>query len=245
MLAIYKKELRSYFTSPVGYIFIAGFLAISGFLFSLYTVQNAISGADADLAGYYQFLIFVMTVFLPILTMKSFSEEKKLKTEQLLLTSPVRLPGMVAAKFLAAYTMFALTYLVSCFDYIIIALYATEDALVVTDVAVTMIGYSCAMLLMGGAFLAVGIFISSLTENQIIAAVVSIALLLFMSIINFITQYIDFAPVREMLKFLSVYSRFINFTYGIFDFAALLYYACVMAVFLFLTVRVFEKRRWA
>lgn len=245
MTAIYKREMRAYFTSPSGYIFIAGFLAVSGFLFSLYTVQNAVNGTDADIGGYYSLLIYVMTVFLPILTMKSFSEEKKQKTEQLLLTSPVRLPGMVLAKFLAAYTVFGVTYLITNVYYIIMALYAPDNTLVTTDIAACAIGYGFAILLMGGAFLAIGVFISSLTENQIVAAIASIAVLLILSLLSLIAQGIGFAPLRELLKFFSVYSRFVNFTYGILDYAALLYYFSIMGVFLFLTVRVYEKRRWA
>ncbi len=245
VFAIYKKELRSYFTTPSGYIYIASFLAISGFLFCLYTVQNALDGSTSDLPGYYKMLIYVMTVLLPVLTMRSFSEEKKQRTEQLLLTSPVSLSGMVMAKFLAAYSVFTLTYLVTCFYYTIIGLYSNADELVTTDVGTTMLGYSIAILLLGGAFIAIGIFISSLTENQITAAVVTIAVLLMLTVISLLTQFVGIAPLRELIKFLSVHTRFINFTYGIFDFAALLYYACVMGVFLFLTVRVYEKRRWA
>ena len=100
------------------------------------------------------------------------------------------------------------------------------------------------MLLLGAAFVAIGVFISSLTENQLTAAVGTIAILIFMLMINFLNEYIDFAAVRVVLNWLSIYSRFFNFTYGIFDFAALVYYASITIVFLFLTVRVYEKRRW-
>nr|MBQ4319323.1 ABC transporter [Clostridia bacterium] len=104
MLAIYKKELRSYFTSATGYVFIAAFLAVSGFLFSMFTMQYATAGDDIDLGTYYITVMFMCSILVPLLTMKSFSEERKLKTEQLLLTSPVSLGSMVGAKFLAAYT---------------------------------------------------------------------------------------------------------------------------------------------
>ena len=103
MQTIYKREMRSYFTTPTGYIFAAIFLCASGFLFALCTLQMQTS----DVSAYFQFLMYAYIVVIPLLTMKSFAEEKKNGTEQLLLTSPVSLTSMVMAKFLAAFTMFA------------------------------------------------------------------------------------------------------------------------------------------
>ncbi len=243
MTAIYKREIRAYFTSPIGYVFIAVYLALSGFLFSLYTVQYSINGMGADIGGYYSMLLFVLSVVLPLLTMKSFAEERKLKTEQLLLTAPISITGMVMAKFFAAYTVFAGTYLFSCFDFYVMYAYAA-DALVVPNVTVTLIGYSIAFLLLGAAFIAIGIFVSALTENQMVAAVGTIGLLMIFLLCNFLNSYIDIAWIRAILSWVSVYSRFDNFTVGIFDFSAVLYYASICFIFLFLTVRAFEKRRW-
>ncbi len=242
MLAIYKRELRSYFTSPIGYIYIAVYLAVSGFLFSMNTVQAALSG-DTDLGAYFTFLIFIFSIIIPLLTMKSMSEERKLKTEQLLLTSPVSLPAMVAAKFCAAYTMFAATYLVSCLDFYVLFRYQ-PDALVLPNLAATLLGYSIALLLLGAAFISIGIFVSSLTENQIVAVMGTLAILMFALLCNFLNSYIDVYAVRAVLNWISIYSRFTNFTYGVFDFAAVLYYASISFVFLFLTVRIYEKRKW-
>ena len=101
------------------------------------------------------------------------------------------------------------------------------------------------MLLVGMCFITVGIFISTLTESQVAAAVGTMATLLVFVMISFFNGRINSYPVRRALSWLSVYSRFTNFTYGIFDFAALLYYLSVAAVFLFLAVRFVEKRRWA
>lgn len=237
MLAIYKKELRSYFTSATGYVFVAAYLAVSGFLFSMFTMQYATAGDDFDLGTYFTCVMFMCSILIPLLTMKIFSEERKLKTEQLLLTSPVSLGAMVGAKFLAAYTVFAGTFLVSCLDYTVLFKYGDPTGGII-------FGYSIAMLLLGAAFVAIGVFVSSLTENQLTAAVGTIAILMFMLLINFLNSYIDFTPVRVVLNWISIYSRFYNFTYGIFDFAALVYYASISLVFLFLTVRVYEKRRW-
>jgi len=237
MLAIYKKELRSYFTSATGYVFIAAFLAVSGFLFSMFTMQYATAGDDIDLGTYYICIMFMCSILIPLLTMKTFSEERKLKTEQLILTSPVSLGSMVGAKFLAAYTIFGGTFLISCFDYFVLFKYGDPTVGI-------LFGYAVAMLLLGAAFVAIGVFVSSLTENQITAAVGTIAILMFMLLINFLNEYIDFTAVRLVLNWFSIYSRFFNFTYGIFDFAALVYYASITIIFLFLTVRIYEKRRW-
>ncbi len=242
MGAIYKREMRAYFTSPIGYIFIAAYLAVSGFIYSMYTVQAALTG-DTNLGTYFMMMIFVFSVILPVLTMKSFSEERKLKTEQLLLTAPVSLPGMVMAKFLAAYTMFAGTYLISCLNYCVLFMYQ-PDALALPNLKVTLVGYSIAILLLGGAFIAIGIFISSLTENQLTAIMGTMAVLILTIMCSFLNSYIDSYPVRVVLSWISIYSRFANFTNGVFDYAAVAYYASIMFIFLFLTVRVYEKRRW-
>ena len=114
MFAIYKKELRNYFTTPLGYAFIAVFLAISGFMFAVSTFQSQTS----DVSGYFQIMIFGYIVIVPILTMRSFAEERRTKTEQLPLTSPVSITSMIMAKFLAAFTMFAGSVLVTCLYYL-------------------------------------------------------------------------------------------------------------------------------
>ena len=156
MFAIYKREMKSYFTSPIGYIYVAVYLAVSGFLFSLNTIQAVLDDGETDLGSYFTILIFVFSVIIPLLTMKSLSEERKLKTEQLLLTSPVSLPSMIVAKFLSAYTMFAGTYLVSCLYYFVLYRYQ-PDALVAANLTVSLFGYSIAILLLGAAFVSIGI----------------------------------------------------------------------------------------
>ncbi|MBR6726330.1 MAG: ABC transporter permease [Clostridia bacterium] len=243
MLAIYKREMRAYFTSPIGYIYIAAYLAVSGFLFSLFTVQSALSGGNIDLGMYYTMLIFVFAIIVPLLTMKSLSEERKMKTEQLLLSAPVSLPSMIMAKFLSAYTMFGVTYLVSCLNTYVLFRYQ-PDAIVLPNLRVTILGFSIAILLLGAAFVAIGIFVSSLTENQIIAVIGTLAILIFSLLCNALNQFIDSAAIRSVLNWISVFGRFTNFTQGVFDYASVAYYASITFVFLFLTVRIYEKRRW-
>lgn len=237
MGAILKKELKSYFTSPIGYVYIAVYLAISGFVFSMFTVQQASSGEDASVSTYFTVLMFVYSILVPLLTMRIFAEEKRMNTEQLLLTSPVSISSMVFAKFLAAYIMFASTFIVSLLDYYVLFKYGKPQPGV-------LFGYAVGILLLGAAFVAIGVFVSSLTQNQIIAAVGTIAILLLALCVNFFNTYIDITWIRVVLSWISIYSRFGNFTYGVFDFAALLYYASICFVFLFLTVRIYERRRY-
>ncbi len=236
MLAIYKKEMRNYFTSPIGYIFIAIFLAANGALFSYTTIRQY---ENCNTAQYFIFLLFALVVVLPLLTMKLFTEERKMRTEQLLLTAPVSLTSMVLAKFLASYTMFAGTFLLGCLNLLILPLYT--DGLNGAGI----FGSIFAILLLGAAFLAIGVFVSALTENQLVAAIVTMAVLLLLLVLTVFNASVDSYVIRTILSWLSVFSRFSAFTAGRFDFAALLYYISYVFVFLFLTVRVFERRRFA
>ena len=103
MIAIYKKELRSYFVSPIGYTFVALFLAISSLLFTYTTLYSG----TCEVNLYFTFLLYIFAILIPLLTMRMLSEEKKSKTEQILLTSPVSLFSVIFAKYLAAFTLFA------------------------------------------------------------------------------------------------------------------------------------------
>ncbi len=234
MLAIYKRELRSYFSTSIGYIFIGIFLALSGAVFSYCTLQM---GSESDPTLYFSLIIFGLVVIIPLLTMKLFSEERKMKTEQLLLTAPISLWGMVFAKFLAAYTMFAVTFIFSCFNFFILYGYGTPETAII-------IGNIISILLVGQAFVAIGVFVSALTENQLIAAFGTIAILLSLLLVGFIGNVINFTPIRLVINWISIFTRFTPFTYGEFSFSAIVYYASIAFLFLFLTVRVFEKRRW-
>ena len=235
MLAIYKREMRSYFTSPTGYIFMAMFLAISGLLFSLCTFLVK----QVDISSYFMLLLIVFIIVIPLLTMKLMSEERKLKTEQILLTSPVSLAGIVLAKFFAAFTMFAITFIGSeIIHFGILSAYAAEISYA------QVLGNTIGILLIGGAFIAIGLFLSSLTESQIVAAISTIAVILGMILLSTVAEYIGNDMLRVGVKWLAIVSRFSPFTAGIFDLASIIYYISLAVIFLFLTVRVYEKRRW-
>lgn len=234
MLAIYKRELRSYFTTPIGYIFAAVYLCLSAAVFCFTTLYSL----SADTTTYFSVMIFAFVVLLPLLTMKSFSEERKSKTEQLFLSAPVTLTGVVLAKFLSAFTVFFACTLLSSLNFIILFTHAQPSAALI-------LGNLLALVLVGMAFLAIGIFISTLTESQLSASVITISVLLLFLVIGFLNNFIGAPWLRFIISGISVFTRFQNFANGIFDVAALVYYLSITAVFLFLAVRVYDRRRYA
>ncbi len=233
MFAIYKREMRAYFTTPVGYVFAAIYLALSAAVFCYSTVYSL----SADTSTYFTVMIFALVILLPLLTMRSFSEERRTRTEQLLLTSPVSLWGMVFAKFLSAYTVFFGCTLLSSLNMIILYTHAEPETGII-------LGSLLALLLVGAAFLAIGICVSALTESQLSAAVSTVAILLLLLVISMANSLIGAEWLRFLLSALSVYARYQNFMQGIFDVAALVYYLSLTALFLFFTVRIYDRRRF-
>lgn len=234
MFAIYKRELRSFFTTPIGYIFCAVFLAFSAGVFCYSTLYQM----SADTTFYFTAMLFSLVILIPLLSMKSFSEERKTKTEQLLLSAPVSLTGMVMAKFLSAFTVFFGCTVLTSLNFIILYTHAEpKTSLILCNLV--------AFLLVGMAFLAIGIFISALTESQLAASVITVASLLVLLLISMLNSLISVPWIRFLFSGISVFSRYQNFANGIFDVAGLVYYLSLSALFLFLTVRVFDRRRYA
>lgn len=247
MFAIFKKELRSYFINAIGYVFVGVFLAVSALL-CCYTTLGAQS---YDTSSYFQMMIFSFIILIPLLTMKLFSEEKKLRTEQLLLTAPVSIPGMILGKYFAAFALFLGCVLVSCINFFPLYSYANIEAAGksyaeehVGPATAEIISCLVGIILIGAAFIAIGIFVSSLTENQLAAAVITVAIIFVMLVLDLLNQYIDVYAIRFVISWFCVISRFSYFTSGILDFASIIYYISITAVFLLLTVRVYDKRRW-
>lgn len=234
MSAIFKRELRSYFTTPIGYVFLAVFTAASAVIFALSTYM-----ADtASLSTYFTMTVVAYVLLIPILTMKIFSDELRSKTDQLLLTAPVSLTKVVLAKFFAALCMYMIAVAVSMINFIFLS---ANGYTVQTGIAV---GMFIGMILIGMACIAIGIFISSLTESQLVAVLITIVVLALLLFINAFNSVIPFAPLRTALSWLAINSRYETLAAGRFDFTAILYYISISAVFLLLTIRVFERKRW-
>ena len=234
MLAIYKRELRGYFVGVIGYVFLVIYLAMAGILFS-YTTMFSMS---ANVTTYFTLMLIFSAIVLPLLTMKSFSEERKTKTEQLILTAPISLPAMVFGKFFASYTVFGSATLLTSLYFLFLIPYAKLQFAV-------LFGNLIALLLVGMVFISIGLFVSALTENQLSAAIGTIAIILGFLGIGLINALI---PTKYAIRFvfsaLSVFTRFQGYVNGYFDLASVIYYLSVSAIFLWLTVRVYDRRRF-
>ncbi|NCA67331.1 MAG: ABC transporter, partial [Clostridia bacterium] len=187
---------------------------------------------------YFLYLLFAFSILIPLLTMKLLSEEKKQKTEQLLMTAPISLTGIIMAKYLAALTIFAATLGINSFNFLLLEKYGSPNTTIILS---NILG----LFLIGAAFIAVGVFLSSVTENQLVAAVSSIAAEIALLLIGILANKIELTFVRLTLRWFSVIDRYNPFTGGYFDIPAIIYFISFTGVFLFLTVRVYEKRRWS
>ena len=234
MSAIYKRDLRAYFTSPVGYVFIAAFLFVMNLVFFL---MNMLTGENR-LTTCYTIMLYAMMILVPILTMRTFSEDYKQKTDQLLLTSPVRPVGIVMGKFLAAYTVFVITLALMLVQVIIIAAMSTPNAAII-------IGNYIALLSAAAVYISIGCFVSSLTENQLVANIATLAINVTLFLLDYAYDLVNVGWIKQILYWISIYRRFNTFYVGVFSVADFVFYLCVSAVFLFLTVRVLEKKRWS
>lgn len=235
MMAILKRELSSYFTSPIGYVFLAVFYFFSGLFFYSVLYSNT-TNITYVFSGLFTVLLFIV----PLLTMRLLSEEKKQKTDQLLLTAPVSLTGLVMGKFLAALCMYAIALSVTVVYALILAGFASPEWMVV-------IGNIFGALLLGAALISIGLFISSMTENQMIAAVGSFAVMMFILMMDSFATMLPaaFSFVGTLLQSLSFMTRYTELTTGILNIGTVLFFVSVAVVFNFLTVRVLEKRRWS
>ena len=234
MFAIFKRELKAYFTSPLGYVFLAIFYAFSGLFFYIFSL----SVGSTDISSVFLMMFIVLMVFVPLLTMRLLSEDKKQKTDQLILTAPVSLLSIVMGKFLAAYAIFAIGVAVMPVYGFVMSTFATVSWLPIW-------GNTVGLLLLGGIFVSIGLFISSLTENQMIAAIGGFFINLMILLMNTLKSALPNGFLQDMLSSISVYSRYSEITNGIFSLSSLIFFVSVIFIFLFLTVRVLEKRRWA
>ena len=228
MGAIYRREMGAFFTSGVAYVFLVVFYFISGLFF----YNGVLAAGITDVSPMFSSMFIIIMFLIPILTMKLLSEEKKNKTDQGLLTAPVGLWEIVLGKYFAALTLFII---------------AESIVYVVWQ---TLLGNYFAMLFLGAAFIAVGLFISSLTENQITAAIVSMVALFVIYLSEMLVA--DFENgnkfqkvVYKVITGIAFYSKYNEFTNGVFSLPSIVFFISVAFLFNFLTVRVLEKRRWS
>ncbi len=234
MGAIFRREIGAYFTSGVAYIFLAVFWLFSGYFF----YGSCLAYATTDMSGMFQQMFMICVFLIPILTMRLFSEEKKQKTEQGLLTAPVSLGEIVLGKYFAALALYAIAIAMPFLYALILSSYGTVEWGIV-------FANFLAQLLLGMAFISVGALVSALTENQIAASVLSFVVLMAMYMIDMIASNVTWEWLADVLKSLSFYTRYYSVTCGLFNVTTVLFYVSVAVIFNFLTIRVFERRRWS
>jgi len=232
ILTLAKKEFRSYFDSPVAYVVITLFLLISGWQFS----TTMFLANTADLRALFGIIRFILLFFIPALSMRLISEEKRLGTIELLMTLPIKDWQLVLGKFLAAYLLIIITILLTLVHYISIA------SLGDPDFGATIGGY-LGLILVVGVYLSIGIFTSSLTQNQIIAFIVSFVIIFVFFILDKVVFFFP-AFIANLLEYLSTDYHFNNVARGVIDTRNLVYYGSMMFVFLFLAVQSLESRKW-
>lgn len=241
MTAVFKREIKAYFVTPVGYVFIGVYLLFAGAFFYMFTLSGSSPtpgiGA-ADFSPMFSMMFFVLMLTVPLLTMRLFSEEKRNKTDQLLLTSPLSLFGLVAAKFSAAYSIFLISAAVMPVYGLVTAYF--------TDVSWrTIAGNMTGLLLVAAVFVAAGLFASSLTENQPVAAIVGVFINIGFLFSSIAAPYVGIGFLSDALISISLLERYNRFTIGVFEPENILFFASITAVLLFLTVQILERRRWA
>ena len=295
MLSIYKKELHSYFTSVLGWVFIAFFLVMTGLYFVLYNLINGIINFSYVYDGIQMIFVFLLV---PVLTMRSVAEENRQKTDQLLYTAPISITKIIAGKYLALITLLAAAMAIVCtypllFNNLIGKAASNGETV---DFAVAY-GSTFGFFLLGAAYIAIGLFISSMTESQVIAAVASGIIMIFTYLMSGIAgllpadgifhfyflavlililavvlyfwihngwlaaavglaaegllaaAYLFFSDrftnlISNILEHISITDRYSNFTLGIFDGSALIYYLSVSFLFVFLTIQRIQKKRY-
>ncbi len=223
MGAIYRRELGAYFTSSIAYIFLAAFWMLSGWFF----FAGSLSQGTTDMSYMFQSMFSILVFLIPILTMRLFSEEKKQKTEQGLLTAPVSLGELYTIGILMPFV----------YGLILSAFGQVEWGILFANFL--------ALFLLGTAFIAVGTLISALTENQVAAAVLGIAALLVIQMIDSLVSYINITWLADAVKSLSFWTRYYAVTCGLFNVSTVIFYLSAAFIFNYLTIRVFERRRWS
>lgn len=247
LYAVYRKEMGHYFVSPTAYVVVAIFLCLTAWFFNIYLKEIVTSlGTQGDFDAPSQLLraflgglfSILMLFLLPMITMGLFAEERKRGTMELLMTSPISETDIVLGKFFACLTLFAIMLLPTVAYVVYVYLHSDPAA----PLRVVFSGY-LGILLFGGSLIALGSFMSSLTENQIVAGVLTFGIFLVLWAIDFGTQNTESA-IGQTVHYLSVINHYEDFTRGVIDTSGLVYYLSFIVFFIFLTVRSIDSLRW-
>lgn len=233
MGAVYKREMKAYFSSPIGYIVMAVMLLLMGLYFT-YMYENSYS----NLSFLFTSISSIALLIAPIITMRLISEDKKQKVDQVLLTAPVKLWKIVCGKFFAAFTLFMLPFAITVVYELIL--------MTSTDVNwLLFLSNILGMALLGAAILSIGLFISALTESQIIAGIFGLVVSFFIMQIEYFSQTVGQEWFTSVCTYISFLQRFYAFTSGQIDFSNAVFFLSVAVLFLFFTNAAMDRKRWA
>lgn len=237
MIEIFKKEVKQFFVTPMGYIIVGIYYFIS----SLYFCAFNLKGAVVELSYVFAFQSNWLLMFLlPMLTMRMLAEERRAKTDQLLLTAPVSVTGIIYGKFLAALTVFFVCILCNVLFFWVVSAHAA--VVMWSEFLCRMLG----ILLLGGAILSVNLLVSALSENQLIAAFVAMGINILMLVGRSFVATIASGWLQFAVSLISVFQRFYDtFLVGVLNLASVVYYISFAMFFLFVSGQVVEKRRWS
>ena len=233
MNTIRKRELKGYFYTPVGYVFIGVFLTVSSVLFYMQILRQR----SGDLPNFIAEMCYLWMLLCPVLTMRLLAEEKQKKTDQLLLTSPVSLPGIVIGKYAAAVTVLLITAGLTLLFAAVVALYGRVYP---AELAVNYLGF----ILQGCAFVAMDLFLSGCAATPVTAAVLAFGANFLMWILDLLENAVQAEWLSEAMRFLCLYRRNEPFMMGQLSFAGILFDLSFIAAFLALTVWHLDRTRY-
>ena len=233
MLAIFKREFKAYFSTPIGYIVLAAFYFFTGLYFSaLYA--SGIPQVEWVISEMLTVTIFIM----PIITMRLMSEDRRQKVDQALFTAPVKLTSIVLGKFLAALSVFALGFVPTVIFEVIVLSYVNVNVL-------TFFYALLGILLLGSTLIAIGMFISTLTESSVVSAILTLVINILVLYMSNFAQMISVQWISKIIEKMAFINMFASFGENLFSVPDICYFLSITAAFLFLCVRALEKRRWA
>jgi ABC-2 type transport system permease protein len=232
ILPIYKKEMRSFFTTPMAYIFLVVFALVTGYFFTnTFFLYN-----QSDMRSLFSIIPLVYLFFIPAVSMGLISREKSLGTIEIITTLPIRERDIVIGKYLAGLSLILIALLTTMIHYFTLINVGT-----VTDHGAVFTGY-LGLALLGGVYTAVGIFASSITENQVVAFIVGIAIVLVFFLMDKLLVFVP-ASLAGIIQYLSTEFHLSNISRGVIDTRNLIYFGSVIGFFLFMTTRVLESRK--
>lgn len=232
ILTIFKKELRSYFNSPIAYIVLFVFLIITGWFFT----SSLFLAGVVTMRNVFDIIPFIFLFFIPAISMRAFSEELKSGTIELLLTKPITDLDIIIGKFLAA---LALTAIALAFTVVYVFSLTFLGKIDLAPIIGTYLG----LLLMSGIYIGIGIFASSLTENQVVAFILSFVIVFALFLLNKVLIFLP-ASVASILEYISTDYHFSNIARGVIDSRNIIYYLSGIAIFMLLTKASLERRKW-